>query len=182
MLRFDEIKATQAAACFLRMAGGRLQYLALIKLLYKLDRAALDRWGLPVTTDHYASLKYGPIVRNTYNLIKKTAVSSSHPTFWGTHIDRDRYDVVLKLDPGATELSQAEECLAGEIFSRDGNKDGFALADESHRDFREWQDPGESSIPITVEDILSALEKSEDEVAHIESSIDAQRALSRLAR
>ena len=50
-MAFDEVKATQIAALFLKMAGRELKYLALIKLLYKLDREALRRWGLPVTTD-----------------------------------------------------------------------------------------------------------------------------------
>ena len=33
-LAFDEAKATQTAAAFLRLAGGQLQHLALISLLY----------------------------------------------------------------------------------------------------------------------------------------------------
>ena len=61
VMAFDEVKATQVAARYLRLAGGRLQYLALIKLLYKTDREALKRWGIPVTTDTHSSLKLGPI-------------------------------------------------------------------------------------------------------------------------
>ncbi len=47
-LAFDQVKATQAAALFLKLAGGSLNYLALIKLLYKSDREGLRRWGLPI--------------------------------------------------------------------------------------------------------------------------------------
>lgn len=43
--RFDEMKATQAAALFLELAGGRENYTKLIKLLYLLDREALIRQG-----------------------------------------------------------------------------------------------------------------------------------------
>jgi len=41
-LRFDEAKATQAATLFLKLRGGRMHYIKLIKLLYLLDREALD--------------------------------------------------------------------------------------------------------------------------------------------
>jgi hypothetical protein len=177
-MAFDEVKATQIAAFFLRLAGGRLKYLALIKLLYRLDREALRRWNFPVTTDRYVSMKYGPVTSRIYNLIKDSARQNTHPTFWSTHIERVGLNTVaVKLDPGGTELSPAEEELATEIFKADGAKDGFTLADECHRDFPEWKDPGESSRPIGITDILAALGKSEDDVAHVESSIGLQKAL-----
>ena len=50
-LAFDEVKATQAAGLFLKLANAPLNYMALIKLLYKADWEALRRWGLPITTD-----------------------------------------------------------------------------------------------------------------------------------
>lgn len=55
------MKATQAAALFLKLAQGPLNYMALIKLLYKADREAIRRWGLPITTDAYAAMKLGPV-------------------------------------------------------------------------------------------------------------------------
>jgi hypothetical protein len=51
VLRFNERRATEAAARFLKLRGGKMSYLKLIKLLYLLDREALLRWGRPVTTD-----------------------------------------------------------------------------------------------------------------------------------
>lgn len=177
-MAFDEVKATQIAAFFLRMAGGRLKHLALIKLLYRLDREALRRWNFPVTTDKYVSMKYGPVTSKIYSLIKESGNQNAHPTFWSTHIERiGSNSVKLRRDPGGTELSPAEEALAREIFEADGAKDGFALADECHRDFPEWKDPGDTSTPISIPDILAALGKTEDDVAHVESSISLQKAL-----
>ena len=177
-MAFDEVKATQIAAFFLKMAGGSAKHLALIKLLYKLDREALGRWGFPITTDKYVSMKYGPVTSKIYNLIKESSSPNYHPTFWSTHIGRsDGVSVSLLKGPGDSELSPAEEALAKEIFGADGSKGGFALADECHRDFPEWRDPGNSSKPISISDILAALSKSEDEIAHTQSSISAQKAL-----
>ena len=181
-LAFDEAKATQTAAAFLRLAGGPLQHLALIKLLYKADLEALRRWGLPITTDRYASLKFGPVTCRIYDLIKASGNSGAPPTFWSRHITKaGPYNVVLSSDPGDSELSRAENRLIAELFASDGAKDGFKLAEETHRDFPEWKDPGESSTPIEISDILEALRVSEDEALHTESAIAAQIAARDLA-
>jgi hypothetical protein len=177
-LAFDEPKATQAAALFLKLAGGSLNYLALIKLLYKADREALRRLGLPITTDSYASMKLGPITSTIYDRIKTSANPNAHPTFWSAHIQRaaDPLLVTLRKDPGNSELSPAEEKLIAEIFAVDGGKDRFALADECHKAFPELSDSGQSSVPIDISDIVTALGLSEDEAAHVERLIEIQRA------
>jgi|CZKN01.1.fsa_nt_gi uncharacterized phage-associated protein len=177
-LAFDEVKATQAAALFLKLAGAPLNYMALIKLLYRADREAFRRFGLSVTTDKYVSMKFGPVTSNIYDRIKASLNPNVHPTFWSAHIQRtaDPYTVALQVDPGNSELSRAEEQLIAEIFAADGQKGPFTLADECHNDFPEWDDPGESSSAIDISDIIAALGLSEDEAAHIESSIDKQRA------
>ena len=181
-LTFDEVKATQTAALFLKLAGGPLNYLALIKLLFKADREALRRWGLPITTDHYVSMKHGPVASTIYDRIKASANPNAHPTFWSTYIEKSQspLELKLRLDPGDSELSRAEEKLIAEIFAADGGKDRFELVDECH-EFPEWRNPGGTSVPLDISDIVSALGLSEDETAHVESSIDAQRAAFNLA-
>jgi len=182
-LAFDEVKATQAAALFLKLAGRPLNYVALIKLLYKADREAIRRFGLPITTDNYAAMKLGPVTSRIYDRIKTSAMPNAHPTFWAAHIQRskDPHEVVLKRDPGNSELSKAEENLIAEIFAADGAKDRFELAGECHRDFPEWNDPGESSTPIDISDIVFALGLSEEEAAHVATLIEVQRAAFDLA-
>ncbi len=181
-LLFDEVKATQTAAWLLRQAGAPLQHLALIKLLYKADREALRRWGLPITTDRYAAMKLGPVTSGIYDLIKASGNSGAHPSFWSAHIARrGPYEVELVRDPGGSELSRAEVRLLAEIFTADGAKDGFRLADETHRDFPEWKDPGGTSVPIEIADILEALGVPEEQAAHTEDAVRAHRAARQLA-
>jgi uncharacterized phage-associated protein len=62
VLRFNEQRAAEAAARILKLRGGRMSCLKLIKLLYFVDREALLRWGRPVTTDRYISMDDGPVV------------------------------------------------------------------------------------------------------------------------
>ena len=64
-LPFNEAKAAQTAARLLKLRGGRMSYLKLIKLMYLIDREALLRWGRPVTTDCYVSMDKGPILSRT---------------------------------------------------------------------------------------------------------------------
>lgn len=177
-LAFDELKATQAAASFLRLAGKPLNYMALIKLLYKADREALRRWGLPITTDKYVSMRFGPVTSHIYDRIKASANANTHPSLWSMHIRKDQNPllVVLAKDPGNSELSPAEEKLIAEVFAQDGAKDRFELADDSHREFPEWADPGKSSTPLRIPEIIEALGLSEDDAEAIASQIEAQRA------
>ena len=69
MMRFNERKATQAAAFLLKIRGGRMSYLKLIKLLYLADRAALARWGRPITTDRHVSMNHGPVLSRVLDLV-----------------------------------------------------------------------------------------------------------------
>ena len=180
---FNEVKATQTAARFLKLAGGSLNYMALIKLLYKADREALCRRGLPITTDKYSSLAKGPVTSRIYNRIKASATQNAPATFWSSYIKKDRDPLLVRLetDPGESELSRAEENLIAEIFAADGAKDRFDLVDECHRDFPEWKNPGTSSFPLEIMDIVEALGLSEEESAGVASLIDTQRAASLLA-
>jgi uncharacterized phage-associated protein len=182
-LAFDEMKATQAAALFMKLAGNSMNYMALIKLLYRADREAFRRCGLPITTDEYVSMKLGPVTSNIYDRIKSSLNPNVRPTVWSAHIQHtaDQYVIQLKAHPGDSELSPIEEEIIKETFTLHGHKGPFTLADECHKEFPEWENPGESSCPIDISDILAALNLSEDEAAHVECMISKQRAAFSLA-
>ena len=179
-LRFNEAKATQASALLLGMRGGRMKYLKLIKLLYIADREALRRWGRPITTDRYVSMRDGPVVSNVYNLI----VSEPSPweqSIWHQHIRTvSDWDVELVGEVPLDELSNAEEALLRDIFQEHGHKNRWTIVDETHK-FPEWKNAGTSSTQITYREILKALNKSEQEIStdieELKSIIAAQRIL-----
>lgn len=179
-LRFNEAKAAQAAAILLRLRGGRMKYLKLIKLLYISDREALARWGKPITTDHYVSMKEGPVVSNIYNLIGSEPMPSEQ-SVWHKHIKTVAdFDVELVGEPSNDELSQAEEDLLQEVFKAHGHKNRWIIVDETHK-FPEWKNPGTSSIPITYRDVLKAVKHTDEDVSstleELKSIITAQRIL-----
>lgn len=170
--RFNERRATEAAARFLKLRGGRMSYLKLIKLLYLLDREALLRWGRPVTTDRYASMDNGPVVSRIYDLIRDEPAPGTDP-IWRQYITtQSHYEVALTSDPETDELSPAEESLIEEIFAKYGRLSRWNLVDLSH-ELAEWQDPKGSAIPIEYRDILRAGKKTEGEIAAVESELEA---------
>jgi len=171
-VRFNEAKATQAAARFLRRQGGRMNYMKLIKLLYLLDRSALLTWGRPVTTDRYVSMDRGPVVSRILDLIREEPEPGS-VSVWRQHISgRQEYSVQLVSDPGSDDLSRAEEDLIDRVFAEHGHKSQWDLVDFCHA-LPEWKDPEGSSIPLGYADILRAGEKTEDEVREIVAELDA---------
>lgn len=172
VLRFNEKRATEAAAKFLKLRGGRMSYLKLIKLLYLLDREALLRWGRPVTTDRYVSMGNGPVVSRIYDLMREEPAPGTNP-IWRQFISApSNYEVSLTVEPEIDELSPAEESLIEEIFAKYGKLSRWDLVNLSH-DLAEWQDPKGSAIPIEYRDILRAGNKTESEIAAVESELES---------
>ena len=172
VLRFNERRATEAAASFLKLRGGRMSYLKLIKLLYLLDREALLRWGRPVTTDRYVSMDNGPVVSRIYSLIREEPAPGTDPV-WRRYISApSSYEVALIVEPETEELSRAEQSLIEEIFTRHGSQSRWDLVNLSHG-LPEWQNPNGSAIPIQYRDILRAGNKTESEIAAVEAELEA---------
>jgi uncharacterized phage-associated protein len=170
---FDERKATQLAARFLLQADSRMEYIRLIKLLYIADREALQNWGYPLTGDEYYSLKHGPIVSNVYDLVTADP-NYVERSYWSTYIRTEGVHVILETEPPLDNISRAELKLVETIHDRYRSVSTWDLIAQMHREFKEWQDPGRSRIPITYEDILLAVGKSKD-VAEELSDIAQQR-------
>jgi uncharacterized phage-associated protein len=160
-LRFDEAKATQAAALILKLRGGRMHYLKLIKLLYLVDRAALLNWGIPVTTDYYVSMDNGPVVSRIYNLITE----ETPKPLWAEFISAPlgEYEVELRKDAPADRLSRAEEKLIHDVYDQYGRMNRWALVDYVHT-LPEWQNPHGGMIPISIRDILKAGGEDDQEI------------------
>ncbi len=170
-MRFNEAKATQAAARLLRNRGGRMSYMKLIKLLFLADREALYRWGRPITTDTFVSMRHGPVLSHVLDLITDGPNPLTGETFWTRHISEpDHYEVALKENPPDDLLSEAEDTLLDEIFERFGRLTRWQLVDLVHK-LPEWKDPEGSALPIEYSDILRARNKSPEEIRAIESEI-----------
>jgi len=170
--QFNEKKTTQVAALFLKKAGGRMNYMKLIKLLYLVDRKALEKWECPITGDSYFSMTHGPVLSKVFDFITHEADPVS-PSIWYTFIKKLDYDVELIKASPEDELSRREISLIDELFQKYKSKSEWDLVKELHDNFPEWENPEGSSIPIRVEDIFKVLGKTERDIRIIESETNA---------
>lgn len=67
-LNFNHKKATQALNYFADRAGGRINKLKALKLVYFADRYHLRKYGRPITNDDYWAMKLGPVPSGTRDI------------------------------------------------------------------------------------------------------------------
>jgi uncharacterized phage-associated protein len=170
-MRFDEQKVTEAASLLLQRRGGRMHYIKLLKLLYIADREAFAAWGIPVSNDNYVAMDQGPVLSQTYNLVKEGG------RFWSEYISASFGDYEIQLTgdvPPNRKLSRAEEDMLHRVFEQYGHLNRWDLVDLVHK-FPEWHDPHGSSIPIKVEEILQALEEPAENIKAIIAELENER-------
>lgn len=170
--RYREDKATQAAARLLRLRGGRMSHLKLIKLLYLVDREAFIRLGRPVTHDSYSSMPHGPVPSFTLDRINEPEESAG--SYWDAHIAPKADHHVSLRDPQRVpgdQLSPAEEALIDEVFAKFGRMTRWELRDHTHT-LPEWENPRGSSRPIDPAVFLRQAGYSDEDVAALEGDLN----------
>jgi uncharacterized phage-associated protein len=169
---FNQAKATQAAARLLKLRGGRMSYMKLIKLLYLADREALARWGRSITTDCYVAMPHGPVLSQILDLINEQPDPTMTESTWSRYISEpEHYEVSLKQsDVPGDLLSEAEDQLLDDIFGKFGHLTRWQIRDLAHS-LPEWHDPEGGAVPITVADILKAQHKTPEEISAVESEL-----------
>ena len=92
---FSEQRVAQMAAYLLQKRGGRMAYIKLLKLLYLTDREAMMKWGESISGDCFVSMPHGPVLSQTYDLIR--GFGSSVEDGWDFWVkDEDNYEVSLR--------------------------------------------------------------------------------------
>jgi uncharacterized phage-associated protein len=169
---FNEIKATHAAALFLKLSGGSVNYMKLIKLMYLADRKALQFIERSISTDNYSSMRHGPVLNNIFKIIKSNNVQS----YWYKYISKpDNYNIRLINQPTFDELSEKEESIISEIHNEYKNKNEWEMVKICHSILKEWESPMpfSKSKPIDVENILKALNKTKEEIEIITDDVES---------
>ncbi len=159
--RFNPMKAIQAVALLLkqRHATKTDNYMRLLKLLYIADRESIKETGVPITSDRFIAMQRGPVLSRLLDMIKQQDSLSPE---WDKWIERDRYDIRLIRDPGNGQLCRYEIAKLLEVWSRYADDDEWALVNETHK-LQEWikNDPGTSSKPIPLSDLLEAVNRAD---------------------
>ena len=169
---------TQLAASFLRLAGGRMPYLKLMKLMYFADRQMLVQHGTLITYDKWVAMKLGPVLSSTYDLIRNAEETNT----WTSHIQKQGFDVQLITDPGNDELSRTVQSIVAQVYEDHGHKTKFELAMDTH-DLKEYDNPeqyGQKVSDLPYETVLEVEGVPFEEIEKVLSNINAENAIDRV--
>lgn len=178
---FNERKTAEAAAHLLHMAGGSMDLVVLLKLLYLADRRTLIERGMPITGDRMVAMKKGPVLARVYDATKgKYVAMPSWEQFVSNPKEGDPSKRVRLLSepPAEGRLSNYEIAVLRDIHTQYGHEDKWDLSDLTHR-LPEYRDPGDSRLPIDPRTILESAGKTEEEIAWSDELARTSRAMAR---
>jgi len=183
--RFDARRAAEAASRFTELAGGTIDIVRLMKLLYLSERRSLELHRHPMFGDRYVSMKHGPVVSHAYNLLRPDAAGkagelAADVELWSAHFVRDGYLVRLQGRVTPAALSRADIELIDGVHAEWSSTDTWAMVEKLHKALPEWRDPGGTSTAIAVEDICSALKLKDGELRDIRDQVQADLAMAKV--
>lgn len=179
---FNERKAAQAAAYLLNRAGGKLDLIVLLKLLYLAERRHYERYGEPLTGDRLASMPHGPVLSLTYDHMKGALRSVKGG--WDDWISA-RHGNVLSLCTKARInetvldwLSESDVEALSEVWKEYGSWPKWRLVDFTHT-LAEFEDPEGSSAPIPRLRLFRALGFDAQQAGALEARLTQEEAIDR---
>jgi len=175
--KFNSQKATEATALLLKMHGGKMSRIKLIKLLYLSDKKAIEKWERPITYDTYYSMKEGQVLSGVLNLINNRIEN----LLWNKHIVRDD-KISIRLHGESIKLqklSRAEVMLLESIYAKYGHWNRFDLG-ELTKGFSEYKKtkrrkrtyPKEILADIFEKEDAERIEKQLEEKAYLELALE----------
>ena len=142
--RFREDKVADMTCRFLKLSDGTMNYMKLLKLMYIVERSAILTWGRSVTFDRFVSMRHGPVMSGTYDLLIEPPPHDGISNFH-ERISVSNYEATLLNDEGdSRSLSEVEIDLIEEVYAEHRSKDQWQLRTYTHT-FPEWENPHGSS-------------------------------------
>lgn len=174
---FNEKKIAQMAAYLLNIHDGEMSLLKLMKLLYLTDRESLNQLGYSMSDDHMVSMPHGPVLSRTLDLMNGCSTLGANG--WSGLIGaRANNKLSLKNEINISvlnELSESDIEILDQIWSKFGGMEKFELVDYTHDNCPEWVDPCGSSNPIRLEQLFTAVGRSESEAKAMAANIREHR-------
>lgn len=155
---FDVSTAAQAASYFAQKAGGKIDMLKLIKLMYLAERKNMEVYDRPMFYDLFFSMEKGPVPSMVYYLIDGEKKDSE----WSKHIRsrKKNSNIIECIGQGQFDhLSEADTEILEDVWQQFADLDGTEMAEWTHRHCTEWQNPSRGSQRITHQSIFRTLGK-----------------------
>ena len=177
LVGFKSRKAAQICAFFAVKAGGTIDKLKVIKLVYFAERQFLADNHMPMLFDEFYSLPNGPICSSTLNGLDGLL----HPSIWDEFIARHGRDKIIASKKfgrdDLDEISDAEMGALEKCWTEFGHLSAWSIRNYSHDHCPEYSHVDEGRrAPITYRAILQAMgagEIAED----VDREVDAMRRL-----
>lgn len=137
---FSHRKATQALNFFARRAGGTIEKLMALKLVYFADRYHLRRYGRPIIGDEYLAMQYGPVPSNTKDLAEMSDFLGAEERDYAKTFIRPTTPISFQ-SLGAVEekvFSQSDREALAWAWTQFGHVERFQLAEMTHV-YPEWK-------------------------------------------
>jgi uncharacterized phage-associated protein len=181
--RFEIDKSIASTGLVIQEAGGRYTLLHIVKTLYYANRRFLVEYGRTITGDRFVSMDMGPVVSQTYDLLKGSAAADpSNLIKWRTFISPpEGYKVRILRKPDLQYLSKQEIQFLQDAYLV-VSQVKMKISDWSHSAFPEWKDPHGGSEDIDPADILRIENKSPDEISAIEEEVSCVSWLKSIAK
>lgn len=181
MLEFDHKKATQAVNYLASKAGGTINKMKAIKLLYFAERYHLRKYGRPIVNDSYWALKYGPIQSMVKDILdqdpfladeeKRYAEQYLKQPFW-----HGRYHIASAEEADLKVFSQTDIEALNFSYDKFGSSNQFELAEITHK-YPEWRrhmaslEAGTTRERMRYEDFFSNPEDKNSDVFEIPEEV-----------
>lgn len=177
---FDERVAANVAAGFLSLAGGKLDLLKLMKLMYLAERKSYELYAEPIIGDRLVSMDRGPVLSMT--LDRMNGVGKQIPGGWDDWVsDKARHTLSLrkKLKVWQKEcrmLSSDQVKIIEDIWEQFKDYGTFELVDYTHnpQNCPEWVDPEGSSTAIDLKSLFGHLGFNRDKIDSALSDLTEQ--------
>jgi len=168
---FSHRKATQALNFFARKAGGRINNMKSLKLVYFADRYHLRKYGRPVVGDEYLAMNYGPVASSTKDLAEMSDFLGEEEERYAKRFIRPAESAITYTsihDVDEKVLSESDREALEFSWKRFGRVDKFALSRLTHR-YPDWkrheaalQSNVVTRVPMNYRDFLEDPEGNAD--------------------
>jgi uncharacterized phage-associated protein len=137
---FSHRKATQSLNFLARQAGGSINKLKALKLVYFADRYHLRRFGRPIIGDEYLAMNYGPVPSGTKDVAEMSDfLGEEEASYAKTYLRPvDRFTFGSEQPVEGKVFSESDRDALAWAWKQFGNKDAFALAELTHV-YPEWK-------------------------------------------
>lgn len=156
---FNPRKSAQVIAYFALRAGGRIDVLKAVKLVYLADRASIQRFGAPILDEQRFSMPHGPVNSSTYAYLNGEHDLSA--CGWSDYLEDKENHMVGVVDgvsdDALDELSDADLGCLEEVWAKFQHMTKWQIRDWTHdrANVPEWEDPKGSSKVIPLERIMT---------------------------